>query len=161
MFRILFIAILMLVAFLIEFIFFNQFGRWLKPDLLLLLVIYFNLAFGIRFSLVTALFAGILRDSFSINVFGMNIFAFLLCAYLTTLIKRYLFHMGSTASRVLIVLIISTFYCLVLYILNSLFSEVNFGQMIAYVWFPQILITMLLANHVFRLLRKCVLKYSI
>lgn len=159
--RIFFIACLTFLFFLIEFCLFSNFGRWLKPNLLLLLVIYTNLAFGVRFSLVTGLFAGLWKDSFTINVFGMNIIAFILCAYMTTLVKRYLFHMGSGGSRVLIVFGVTVFYSIILFILNSLFSDVHFGQMVIYVLLPEVITTTLLTSVVFRLLRKCVLRLSV
>ncbi len=60
------------------------------PNLLLLAVIYFNLAFGIRYSIFAAVVAGLFRDSFGAGIFGLNIFAFVVCAYLTTGLKRYL-----------------------------------------------------------------------
>ena len=159
--RFLFIAILTFIFFLFEFVLFNSFGRWLKPNLLLLLVVYFNLAFGVRFSLVAALLAGLWKDSFTINVFGMNIIAFILCAYMTTFIKRYLFHMGSAGSRVLIVFGVTIFYCIALFVLNTLFSDVDFGQMFIYVLLPEVVLTTLLTNVIFKQLRKCVLKLSV
>ena len=159
--RFFFIACLSFFFFLFELILFNYFGRWLKPNLLLLLVIYTNLAFGVRFSLVTALLAGLWKDSFTINVFGMNIFAFIFCSYMTTLIKRYLFHMGSSSSRVLIVLGVAIFYNLILFVLNSLFSDFDFWQMFIYVLLPDVITTTLLTNFIFRSLRRCVLKLSV
>src|SRR5438093_11253128 len=128
--KIFLIAFVIFGFFLIEQTLFEQFGRWFTPDFMILVVIYFNLAFGIRYSLVAAVFAGLFKDSFTINVFGMNIFAFILCAFLTTWIKRYLLQVGSGASRILIVMAVTIFYCLLLFILNSLYGEVDFAQML-------------------------------
>ena len=159
--RIFFILLLTFVFFLLEFILYNSFGRWFKPNLLVILVVYFNLAFGIRYSLIAALFAGIWKDSFGINIFGLNIFAFIFCAYLTILLKRYLFHMGSSGSRVLIVFLVSVFNILILYILISIFSEVNFGETVVYVLLPEVILTTLLTGYIFKILRKCVLRLSV
>ena len=74
--RIIFVPVCVFLFFLIEFILFNMFGSWFMPNLLLLLVIYFNFSSGIRYSIFAAVLAGILKDCFSVDVFGLNIFYF-------------------------------------------------------------------------------------
>ncbi len=159
--KIFFIAISTFLFFIFEFIFFNLFGRWLKPGLLVLLVVYFNLAFGVRYSLLAALFAGILKDSFGIHPFGLNIFSLILCAYLTTFIKRYLFHMGSSISRTLIVFIVTSLNVFVLYVFNAMMGEMDLVPTFIFVLLPEVLTTSLIASFVFFQLKKCVLRLSV
>ena len=55
--QIFFIPIICYLAILVEFTLFNLFGRWGDPHVLLLVVIFFNLYSGIRYSIWAALCA--------------------------------------------------------------------------------------------------------
>ena len=106
--KILLIPVCVFIFFLVEFFLFNLAGRWFMPNLLLLVIIYFNLAFGIRFSIFAAVVAGLLKDSLTTGIFGFNIFSFVLCAYMTTILKRYLHYVASRRSRLLLVFFIAS-----------------------------------------------------
>ncbi|MBU1997618.1 MAG: rod shape-determining protein MreD, partial [Candidatus Omnitrophica bacterium] len=95
------IIVLTFLCFLLEFLIFNIVGRWFMPNLLLLLVIFFNLYLGIRYSIFTAVCAGLLKDSFCASVFGINLVSYVVCAYMVTFLKRYIYHAGSKSSRLL------------------------------------------------------------
>ena len=155
------IVALSFVFFLMEFFLFNLLGRWFKPNLLLLLVLFFNFYLGIRYSLITALIAGFLKDSFSLNTFGCHIFSFVLCAFLTTVTKKYLFHTSAQSLRILLAFFMSILNVLVLYILNSMFIPLDFDQVFKFVLIPEVLATTLVANATFWQLKKCVLKFSV
>ncbi len=154
MLRILIITFLSIVFYLIEFFLFNLLGRWFTPNLLLILVVFFNLYWGIRFSLLTAFLAGFIQDSFSIDPFGSNIFTLIICAFLITLIKRYLYQIGSISSRVLMVFLVSILHVLVYGLLNAMSGIVDLRDVILYVMLPQVLITTLVANYVLSRLRR-------
>ena len=125
MLRVFIIVFLSLAFYLIEFFLFNLFGRWVTPDLLLILVVFFNLYWGIRFSLLAALFAGFIQDSFSIDPFGTNTFTFIICVFLTTLIKRYLYQIGSISSRVLMIFLVSILSVFIHGLLNAMSGAVD------------------------------------
>ena len=159
--RIIVITFLAFIFYFIEFVLFNLLGRWFTPNLLITLIIFFNLYLGIRYSLLTAVMAGIVKDSFGIDFFGSNIFSFVICAYLTTLIKRYLYQIGSISSRVLLIFLITILNALIHAMLNSIFNLVDFREMIVNVLFPEVLATTLMANYVCARLKKIVVKFSI
>ncbi len=159
--KIIFIILITYLAFLSEFILFNVFGFWLKPDLLLLAVVFVNLTWGVRYSLVTAIAAGLWKDSLTINAFGLNIFAFLACAYLTTFIKRYLFHMGYGSLRIFIVIMAILLYDFVLFLLDVLFVDISMNSFLTHVLIPEVILTAIVAEPMFEILRKCVLRLSV
>ena len=159
--KVLFIIVSIIFLFVIEFILYQLFGRHLKLNLLLIFVIFVNLCFGIRYSLLTAFLAGFLKDSFSLHVFGMNIVSFVLCAYLTTVIKKYVYHMGSRSVRVIIVFTMCLVNFMVHYLIVSMFGSVNFLESISRVLLPELIPTVLLTTYVIQELRRCVLKLSV
>lgn len=159
MLRILFIAFLSVLFYLIEFFLFNLFGRWFTPDLLLILVIFLNLYWGIRYSLLGAVFAGFIQDSFSIDPFGTNIFTLIICVFLTTLIKRYLYQIGSISSRVFMVFLVSILNVLIHVLLNAMSGIVDLRDLIIYVLLPQVLTTTIVANYVFSRLRRLMARF--
>jgi len=156
--KIIFTILFVYVFFITEFLLFNLAGRWLLPNLLLLLIIYFNLAFGIRYSIFTAVLAGILKDSYAAGIFGFNIFAFVLCAYLTTGLKRYLHYVASRRSRLLLVFIVTAFHFAVLLGLHVMSAKVDLFQSVVYVFVPEMILTLAITSFTFNQLRKCVLK---
>ncbi len=159
--RIVFVAILSIGLFCVEFFLFNLLGRWAKPNFLLLEVLFFNFYLGIRYSLLAGFMAGFLRDSFSLNAFGVNIFSFVVCAFMTTIAKRYLFHTSVYSLRVLLAFLITLLNGLVLYVLHSMSVFLDFDQVLKNVLIPEILATTLVASGTFWYFRKCVLKFSV
>jgi len=152
------ITVFVFMFFLIEFFIFNMVGRLFMPNLLLLVIIYFNLAFGIRYSIFAAVIAGVLKDSFSIGIFGLNIFAFVVCAYMTTILKRYLHYVASRQTRLLLVFFITTIHVMIQFCLQLMFGQVNVVQSFKFVFVPEIITTLIVTSFIFAQLRKCVLK---
>jgi len=131
------------------------------PNLLLLAIIYFNLVFGIRYSIVAAVLAGILKDSFSADLFGMNIFSFVLCAYITTILKRYLHYVTSRWSRILLVFCVTTADVIVHYCLQMMFGKIGGFEVFRFIFVPEIVSTLIVTSFVFAQLKKCVSKLSV
>src|ERR1017187_468470 len=100
--RILVIALISYLAFALEFLLYNFWGHWGKPELLILVVIFFNLYLGIRFSIIAAVFCGIFKDASGVAPFGTYILVYLTAAYVTTLVRRYLYQPGSRFSRAVV-----------------------------------------------------------
>src|SRR5262245_23603085 len=84
--RIIFITVLVFLFFMLQFLLFNLVGWWLRPQLLILLIIFFDLYLGVRYGLYTAVLAGLIMDSFAASVFGLNLVSFILDAYMTSLL---------------------------------------------------------------------------
>jgi rod shape-determining protein MreD len=154
MLQVLIIPIICYLALLVEFCLFNLFGRWADPNILLLVVIFFNLYSGIRYSLFAALCAGILKDCFSTMPFGANVFAFVACAYLSTLIRKYSYERGSDPSKLGVVLVLVTAHTAVMGLLqNMIFDEVRWLDVWGSIWLPEVVTTVIVALYVFEKLQ--------
>ena len=154
MYKLLNITALSFLFFFIEFIVSNFLSEQLTPNLLILLIVFFNLYLGIRYSLITAFLCGVIQDSFSFYPFGLNIVSFLFCAYMTTFIKRYLNYIGSGSSRVVIVLLVSVVNVLIHYLLVFTFTEVDFGAVLVRILVPEVVMTVVVTGLTFRLLKR-------
>ena len=154
----LFIFLSVIVCFVIENIFSGVFGWWFQPNILIILIVFFNLFRGIRYALVVAFFGGVLKDSFSVHPFGINIFCFVVCAYLTTMIKMSIYQVGSEASRVLLIFIITIINVLLQYILNIMFASVLFTEVFRYILIPEVLTTTVISPYIFEKFKQCALK---
>ena len=141
-------------ALLLEFVFFNLFGRWGSLQILLLVVIFFNLYSGIRFSLWAALWAGIFKDCFSTMPFGANIFVYVACAYLSLAVRKYCYERGSNVSRLWMVLCVVTAHTVITGFLHKMiFEEVQWLDVWRSIWFPELVVTLAVAIFVFDSLR--------
>jgi rod shape-determining protein MreD len=149
------IAITILAVFfcLIEIVLFNIFDRWFKPNLLIILIVFVNLHSGIRYSIITAIIAGILKDCFSLNLFGLNMFSFIFCAYLTTFIRRSFYQVGSSASKIRTVAAVATVNVLIHYIFVVIFASAQFGSMLMTVLIPEVFWTSVVSGFIFKRLK--------
>src|SRR5271165_2044560 len=100
--RIVVIMLVSYLAFALEFVMYNFWGKWGKPELLILVVIFFNLYLGIRFSIIAAVFCGIFKDTCGMEPFGTYVLVYITGAYVTTLVRRYLYEPGSRFSRIMV-----------------------------------------------------------
>ena len=142
--------------YLIEFVLFNLLGGWFKPNLLLILVMFFGLLLGIRYSIFTAVIAGLLKDSFSTNFVGIHLLSFVICAYMTTILKVYVYQIGSRFSRFLLVSIIVTINFVCQSLFYFMFSPVHFTEALQYVLMPDLITTLIVATITFEKLKICV-----
>ena len=82
-----FLAIL--IACLLQVTILNYFKIFnIAPDLLLIFVVIAGLTFELRWALIFGLFAGLLKDVFSTNAFGINSALFVLWGYLIVILNR-------------------------------------------------------------------------
>ena len=158
--RILMIVGGVFICFVLESVFSAVFGRWFSPNLLLLLVIFINLFRGIRYSIFTAVLAGIFKDSYSLGPFGLSIFSLVVCAYLTTVIKMYIYQPGSMPSRVLLVFVMTVIYVGIMAALAIMSTAVNLGDIFLYVFIPEVVATTMMTGSAFRRFRQCALSLS-
>jgi rod shape-determining protein MreD len=159
--KIVFISVFVFLFALSEFVLFNLGGRWLQPNFLLVFIIFIDLLLGIRYAIVTALLAGLLKDSFGIGVFGVYLLSFLAAAYLTVFIKKYIYMSGSRFSRVFLVGIVTVSFLSVQYLLLSMFQAHPFFETVRSVFLPQTLLTAVSANFIMERLKRCALKFCI
>ena len=121
---------------------------------LFLVVVFFNLYSGIRFSLWAALCGGILKDCFSTLPFGTHIFSYMVCACLSTFIRKYWYERGSSLSKLGMVLVVTTAHALIMAVIfKMVFEEIRWGDVAGGVWLPELVATMLVALFVFEKLR--------
>ena len=155
------IIIFALILFAIEFLLFHVIGRWAMPNLLLLLVIFFTLYSGIRYGLLAAFVAGWIRDSFGVMPIGTHMLAFVVCAYGTTFLKKYIYHANSRTSRLLLVCVVSVVNLTILFFLN--FRMVSFPVIQAFqnIFVPEVIVTLCVTHFTFYHLKTCVLKFYV
>jgi rod shape-determining protein MreD len=151
--RFFFIVILTYIFFLVDFLMFNAFGRWGAPNLLLILIVFFNLYLGIRYGLLTAFWAGVLKDSFSTGVFGTHIFLFMSCAFLAIILRRNFYRPGSRLSRLVVTAGVVVAYVLAEALLRSMDQDMGLKDIFQYVFIPEVALTVACATFVFTRLK--------
>jgi rod shape-determining protein MreD len=158
--RVAVIGLVSYLAFALEFLLYNFWGQWGKPELLILVVIFFNLYLGIRFGIIAAVFCGIFKDASGVAPFGTYILVYITGSYVTAFVRRYLYQPGSRGSRVLV-----TFFVVVgCFIIQAILTlipdihnypsnmgyEVRLPELLFYILLPQLLTTMIAATYVFK-----------
>ncbi|MBF0532827.1 MAG: rod shape-determining protein MreD [Candidatus Omnitrophica bacterium] len=154
----LFVVAAIFLLFLAEFFIFNFGGRFWTPDLLIVGIVFFAVAFGLRHSLAASLGAGLLKDSFSTHPVGAHLFAFVACAFAAVWLKRYVYQAGSEAARLFLIAIVAAAHFLVLVLLFMKLGVVESWGVVGKLFFSQMAVTLAVALPVFRILRICVLK---
>jgi len=146
---------LVFMFFLIEFLIFNLAGRSFMPNFMILFIIFVSLSLGIRYSIFTAVIAGVVKDSFGVGVFGIHSFSFIVCAYLTILFKKYVYHVTSFSSRLLLVFIIVVSNVVIQFFLKFMFGSVSVRDALRHVLLPEVVMTLIVANFTFERLKAC------
>jgi len=148
-----------ILLFLFETIICNVFGPWLKPNLLILFIVFVNLYFGVRQGIFASVVAGLLKDSFAVGIFGAHIFAFILSSYLVILIKRYFLHIEALALKFALAFILSLLNVFILYFIQALFTEVNFRDVLWMIAIPEVVTTTAVGPYCLASFKKCALKF--
>ena len=159
--RVAVIALVSYLAYVLEFVLYNFWGQWGKPELLLLVVIFFNLYLGIRFSIIAAILGGLFKDASGVAPFGTYILVYLAGAYLTTFVRRYLYQPGSRFSRGVVAFLVVVGCFFIQAILTNMNHEVDWSESIVYLLTPQLLTTMIAATYVFAQLRNISVFFAI
>ena len=159
--RVAVIAVLAYIFFIIEVVLNDILGPWAKPELSLLLVIFWGLYSGIRYSIVAAIISGVLKDTFSLLPFGTYLFVLVAAAYLTTWIRQTLYQPGSSFSRAVVAffVLISTF--LIQVMLYLMRHELRWGELFSNILLPELVTTMLVAAFVFYRLRDIAILFKL
>jgi len=147
------IALVCYLAFAAEFVFYNAFGSWGKPEFLILTVVFFNLYLGIRFSIISAVFCGLLKDASGIAPLGTYLLVYIVAAFMTTLVRRYLYQQGSRFSRGLVAFCVIVVCFVVQAFLAAANHDIRGHELWVDVFIPQVLTTMAVATLVFQQLK--------
>ena len=152
------IIIFSILLFFLQAGLFSVFGGWFKPNFLLLFIIYLNLTRGIRYGLLASLVCGLLMDSFGTGIFGIHAFSFFVCSYLIAVVKKYFIQFDVLPFKIVIVSVFTIFNILFLYLLNTIFIEINFKHVFLFILFPETVSTVAVAPYTFDCLKKCASK---
>lgn len=155
------IALIVFIVFYCEFILFSVFGRFFKPNLLLLLVIFFNISRGTEYSIFVAILAGLLKDGFSASEFGAYFISFVVCGYLVTMLRKYFYQVDSGHLRIIVAGVMSLLHAGLVYSLGYAPQMIDFDQALIFVILPEVVATTLVAAFVFDKLKICALKFSV
>ena len=131
--RVAVIALLSYLAYALEFLLYNFWGPWGKPELLILVVIFFNLYLGIRFSIIAAVFCGIFKDASGVAPFGTYVLVYIAGAYVTTFVRRYWYQPGSRFSRG----VVAFFVVLGCFIVQAILTSMNHEARVGIQWLYQ------------------------
>ena len=159
--RVLFIGVLAYVFFLAEFLLFNCFGPWGRPHFLIILVVFFDLYLGIRYSLWAAVAAGVFKDAYSLELLGTHILAYMACAYVTIFIRRNFYQPGSWGSRRLAVALCVVVYSVVLLLVHAISGEPQVGKKFFQILLPEVALTALAARWVFEQLKIMAIRFNL
>ena len=155
------ITLFVYLAFLLEFVLFNLFGSWGKPELMVLLIVFCNLYWGIRHSLWAAVVAGTLKGAFDIEPAFTYVLIYISAAYLTTFFRRYLYQPGSRFSRMVVVFFILVSIFLMELLLHLRTMQVRFAEAALFILFPPLVLTMAVATIVFARLKGAVIRLKL
>lgn len=147
-----------ILLFLVEAVISNVFGSWLKPNFLILFIVFVNLYFGVRHGLWASVVAGVLKDSFGIGLFGSHILAFVLSSYLVVLIKHYMLHLEAIYLKWALAFTLTLLNIVILYFIQVLFIQVNFKEALWFIAVPQLVTTTAVGPYCFDGFKKCALK---
>lgn len=159
--RLLLITALVYVLFLLEILLHDILGLWAKPQLLVLLVVFWGLYSGIRYSIFAALLCGLIKDSVSISTFGTYLFLYISAAYLTTFVRRNLYQPGSRFSRA----VVAFFVLLGVFVLQAMIYLMNhdiaWQDLFMNIFIPELVSSMIVVTFLFHRLRELTLFFKV
>jgi len=159
--RLVVISLLAYIFFMLEVMFNDVFGPWFKPELLLLLVVFWGLYSGIRYSIFAAFICGLLRDAYSILPFGTYVFVYVAAAYVTTLVRQNLYQPGSSFSRAVVAFFVLIGSLLIEVLFYLMHHELRWMEFLSGIVLPQVVITMVMVTFVFYRLRDVAVFFKI
>jgi rod shape-determining protein MreD len=135
--------------------------RSIRPDIVLILILYLGLTYSPIHGGILSFFLGYLMDLFSGNSFGLYTFSRPLLFYLAQLFK-YRVYLEGFLSQFLFVFFFALFEGLLILALLSALNPVPLGNLYPLLWtryFPQSFLTGLITPLVFFLLRKLLFSF--
>jgi rod shape-determining protein MreD len=135
--------IILIAAFLIQLLFLDSIKiAGAKPDLLVLLVVFFALFFGPSTGAEAGFVAGLFKDTYSLDIFGVNSVLLCLVGLVAGILSPKLFR-ESKLTQSLLVFVFSVLYMIIHYFVSSLILK------IAYVTLPEYLYGLILPSSLY------------
>ena len=131
----------------------------IKPDILLILVIFFNIYRSRRQGAGIALGAGFLKDVLSFAQFGTFLISFTVSAYVTRRLKKFLYR-EEFLQQAFFVFVVTILNVLTICLLNVFSAKPHVMLLIVLRGLPESIFTALLSPVVFLVVKRCVPKYS-
>ncbi len=142
----------------IESALFNVFSEWVVPNLLLMFIILLGLFFDLKYSIFSAIIGGLIKDSFSSSVIGVNMVAFLSSVFILFLLRKYVYHPHSGLSRIFVLAAVLTANEFIHFVFYYSAKDIVFAESFKFVILPQIISSIMLYPAVFYIFKKCVLR---
>lgn len=116
----------LITAFLIQLIFLDHIKiASVKPDLLVLLVVFFAIFFGPGTGAEAGFVCGLFKDAYSLDIFGMNIALLSLAGLIVGGLSPKLFR-ESKLTQLLLVFTSSVLYMVIHYFISSLILKITY-----------------------------------
>jgi rod shape-determining protein MreD len=126
--------IILIAAFLIQLLFLDYIKiAGAKPDLLFLLVIFFAIFFGPGTGAEAGFVAGLFKDTYSLDIFGVNTVLLSLAGLIVGGLSPKLFR-ESKLTQGLLVFASSVFYMIIHYFISSLMLKVTYVTLPEYLY---------------------------
>jgi len=118
--------IILIGAFLIQLLFLDHIKiAGAKPDLLILLVVFFAIFFGPSTGAEAGFVYGLLKDTYSLDIFGVNFLLLSLTGLIAGILSPKLFR-ESKLTQVLLVFASSVLYMIVHYFVSSFILNIRY-----------------------------------
>ena len=132
--------IILITAFLIQLLFLDHIKiAGVKPDLLVLMVVFFAIFFGPGTGAEAGFVSGLFKDTYSLDIFGVNIVLLSMMGLIAGMLSPKLFK-ESKLTQGLLVFASSVLYMIIHYFTSSLILK------IAYVTLPEYLYGLILPS---------------
>ncbi|MBF0479429.1 MAG: hypothetical protein HQL26_08095 [Candidatus Omnitrophica bacterium] len=158
--KILFLILACMVCFIFEFLIFNYIGPWVRPSLVVILLVFATVFWNVESGILVAVLGGILEDSFGAS-FGFNMVAYGFCVLATSFFNDYIYQKGSRISLVILLFFVLVANIFARFVLMTMADQAISFSMVYRGIFSDIAVTILIANLMFNGLIRCALKLSV
>jgi len=126
--------IILIAAFLIQLLFLDRIKiAGIKPDLLVLLVVFFAIFFGPSTGVEAGFVSGLFKDTYSLDIFGVNIVLLSLTGLIVGRVSPKLFK-ESKLTQGLLVFVSSVLYMITHYFASSLILKITYVTLPEYLY---------------------------
>lgn len=126
--------IILAAAFLIQLLFLDHIKiAGVKPDLLVLLVVFFAIFFGPGTGAEAGFVSGLFKDTYSLDIFGVNIVLLSLTGLIVGMLSPKLFR-ESKLTQGLLVFASSVLYMIIHYFVSSLILKITYVTLPEYLY---------------------------
>ena len=126
--------IILAAAFLIQFLFLDHIKiAGVKPDLLVLLTVFFAVFFGPGAGVEAGFTCGLFKDIYSLDIFGVNIMLLSLAGFIAGMLGPKLFR-ESKLTQGLLVFVSSALCMIIHYFISSLILKITYVTLPEYLY---------------------------